>query len=149
MELFIKELYPNFLWLVLIEPTVGCTNPTGRIRSPGLAVFLSEDKRFDQRAESTSHNARFDPIRLCVQCSKIPPNLPRKEVIHPQLPLRMPCYDFTLIIDPTLVPALRQGLPVLPTLLVWRAIIFVKLRIDVPIVPADFPHTTSSNAFFA
>ena len=24
-------------------------------------------------------------------------NLPRKEVIHPQLPLRMPCYDFTLI----------------------------------------------------
>ena len=31
-------------------------------------------------------------------------NLPRKEVIHPQLPLRMPCYDFTLIIGPTLVP---------------------------------------------
>ena len=30
--------------------------------------------------------------------------LPRKEVIHPQLPLRMPCYDFTLITNPTLVP---------------------------------------------
>jgi hypothetical protein len=30
--------------------------------------------------------------------------LPRKEVIHPQLPLRMPCYDFTLITDPTFVP---------------------------------------------
>ncbi len=28
----------------------------------------------------------------------------RKEVIHPQVPLRMPCYDFTLIIDPTLFP---------------------------------------------
>ena len=28
--------------------------------------------------------------------------LPRKEVIHPQLPLRMPCYDFVPIIDPTL-----------------------------------------------
>ena len=26
----------------------------------------------------------------------------RKEVIHPQLPLRMPCYDFTPIIDLTL-----------------------------------------------
>ena len=29
--------------------------------------------------------------------------LPRKEVIHPQLPLGMPCYDFAPIIDPTLV----------------------------------------------
>jgi hypothetical protein len=28
-------------------------------------------------------------------------NLPRKEVIHPQLPLRVPCYDFVPIIDPT------------------------------------------------
>lgn len=31
--------------------------------------------------------------------------LPRKEVIHAQLPLHMPCYDFTLIIDSTLVPS--------------------------------------------
>jgi hypothetical protein len=44
--------------------------------------------------------------------------LPRKEVIHRQLPLPMPCYDFTLIIDPTVAPALKQGLWVLPTLLV-------------------------------
>ena len=27
----------------------------------------------------------------------------RKEVIHPQLPLRMPCYDFTPVADPTFV----------------------------------------------
>ena len=25
----------------------------------------------------------------------------RKEVIQPHLPIRLPCYDFTLIIDPT------------------------------------------------
>ena len=31
----------------------------------------------------------------------------RKEVIHPQLPLRMPCYDFTLITDLTFVPLAR------------------------------------------
>ncbi|GEM_PF-5302659 len=31
--------------------------------------------------------------------------LPRKEVIHPQLPLRMPCYDLVLIIDSTFVPS--------------------------------------------
>ena len=28
--------------------------------------------------------------------------LPRKEVIQPQLPLRLPCYDFVPITDPTL-----------------------------------------------
>jgi hypothetical protein len=25
----------------------------------------------------------------------------KKEVIHPQLPLRVPCYDFVPVIDPT------------------------------------------------
>jgi hypothetical protein len=28
--------------------------------------------------------------------------LPRKEVIQPQLPLRLPCYDFVPVISPTL-----------------------------------------------
>ena len=28
--------------------------------------------------------------------------LPRKEVIQPQLPLRLPCYDFVPITNPTL-----------------------------------------------
>ena len=27
----------------------------------------------------------------------------RKEVIQPQVPLRLPCYDFTPVIDPTVV----------------------------------------------
>ena len=48
--------------------------------------------------------------------------LPRKEVIQPQLPLRLPCYDFTPIIDPTfgrwLHYWLPHGLRVLPTLMV-------------------------------
>ena len=42
-------------------------------------------------------------------------NLLRKEVIHPQLPLRMPCYDLVPIIELTFVPV--RGLRVLPTLL--------------------------------
>jgi len=29
------------------------------------------------------------------------PSIPRKEVIQPQLPLRLPCYDFTPVTDPT------------------------------------------------
>jgi len=43
-------------------------------------------------------------------------------VIQPQLPLRLPCYDFTPIIDPTLDGSLPCGLGhrlrVLPTFVV-------------------------------
>ena len=28
-------------------------------------------------------------------------NILRKEVIHPQVPLRIPCYDFAPVTDPT------------------------------------------------
>lgn len=38
----------------------------------------------------------------------------RKEVIHPQIPLRIPCYDLALLTDPTV--GLHKGeLQVLPT----------------------------------
>ena len=48
--------------------------------------------------------------------------LVRKEVIQPQVPLRLPCYDFTPIIDPTFDGCLPEGLDhrlrVLPTFVV-------------------------------
>ena len=34
----------------------------------------------------------------------------RKEVIQPQVPLRLPCYDFTPVADPTVVGFLPCGL---------------------------------------
>ena len=43
--------------------------------------------------------------------------LPRKEVIQPHLPIRLPCYDFTPVIDLTLgswllpVTSLASGAP--------------------------------------
>ena len=50
----------------------------------------------------------------------------RKEVIHPHVPVGIPCYDFTPIISPTLDSSLPCGLGrrlrVLPTLMVWRAV---------------------------
>jgi hypothetical protein len=50
------------------------------------------------------------------------PVFPRKEVIQPQLPLRLPCYDFTPIINPTFDGSLPCGLGhrlrVLPTFVV-------------------------------
>ncbi len=49
--------------------------------------------------------------------------VPRKEVIQPHLPVRLPCYDFTPITDPTLDACLSrcelaQRLEVLPTFVV-------------------------------
>ena len=48
--------------------------------------------------------------------------LPRKEVIQPHLPVRLPCYDFTPITDPTLDACLScelaRRLQVLPTFVV-------------------------------
>ena len=38
--------------------------------------------------------------------------LPRKEVIHPHLPVRIPCYDLTPIISPTLGRGKAQTLGV-------------------------------------
>ena len=38
---------------------------------------------------------------LCLLSSKS-----RKEVIQPQVPLRLPCYDFTPVADPTVVVCL-------------------------------------------
>ena len=35
--------------------------------------------------------------------------LPRKEVIQPHLPVRLPCYDFVPIADPTFDSSLPQG----------------------------------------
>ena len=61
-------------------------------------------------------------LRIWDDSQLFSPLLPRKEVIHPQLPLRMPCYDFTLITNPTVVPALTRDLRVLSALLVWRAV---------------------------
>ena len=50
----------------------------------------------------------------------------RKEVIHPHLPVGIPCYDLTPIINPTLDGSLHKWLGhrlwVLPTFVVWRAV---------------------------
>ena len=46
-------------------------------------------------------------------------NVPRKEVIQPHLPVRLPCYDFVPVAKPTLgrcLPCgLAHGLQVFPT----------------------------------
>ena len=57
-----------------------------------------------------------------VQSGSVPAVLLRKEVIQPLVLERLPCYDFTPIIEPTFGRALHEwlgyGLRVFPTLMV-------------------------------
>ena len=48
-------------------------------------------------------NVEFSPNDLDLE-------LPRKEVIQPHLPVRLPCYDFTPITQPTFDDSLPCGL---------------------------------------
>ena len=46
---------------------------------------------------------------LVTRQARILGNLPRKEVIQPHLPVRLPCYDFVPIASPTFDGSLPQG----------------------------------------
>ena len=61
--------------------------------------------------------ARLFLFRLTVRILNLRYCLHRKEVIQPHLPIRLPCYDLTPIIEPTLgscplaVSSLTSGIP--------------------------------------
>ena len=49
-------------------------------------------------------------------------NVPRKEVIQPHLPVRLPCYDFTPITDPTLDACLLAVSPAASSVANFRGV---------------------------
>ncbi len=55
-----------------------------------------DDGMFFERIGSTNGTQSAPAIRSIL----------RKEVIQPQVPLRLPCYDFTPVADPTVVSCL-------------------------------------------
>jgi hypothetical protein len=63
---------------------------------------------------------RLKEMHCCI--SRLDGGLLRKEVIQPHLPVRLPCYDFTPIANPTFDSSLPKGLGhwlrVLPTFVV-------------------------------
>ena len=66
------------------------------------------------QAQETHTNRKTQPA--CIPLN----GLPRKEVIQPHLPVRLPCYDFVPIANPTFDHSPRKkrlghGLRVLPT----------------------------------
>ena len=60
------------------------------------------------REEGKPDTCRFD-LRILGPKARV---IPRKEVIQPQVPLRLPCYDFTPVTDRSLVgPFLTVEVP--------------------------------------
>jgi hypothetical protein len=79
----------------------------------------SRGRRCSRRARYRTekvHRARLksgkesNPINGRVAHRSKSSGIPRKEVIQPQLPLRLPCYDFTPVTDPTFDGSLPCGL---------------------------------------
>ena len=76
---------------------------TPKLQGLGLSFVLCKDtlsgilkiEQLNKKSLLTGYSQTF---RLC--------NLHRKEVIQPHLPIRLPCYDFTPVIDPTFGSAL-------------------------------------------
>src|SRR3990172_13099587 len=67
--------------------------------SQNSAAWLRRGRRNSRRARTPDDLER--PSTSRTPAGVRAPAFPRKEVIQPQLPLRLPCYDFTPIINPT------------------------------------------------
>ena len=91
-----------------------------RIEDPGrlvtsfnigrCAVFKLHPESPAQRAGGLSKLSSVTTLRPPSPVD-VRETLPRKEVIQPQLPLRLPCYDFTPITNPTLDGSLQKVRP--------------------------------------
>ena len=86
--------------LITVSPASLWTPPASSLaRSSSLLLF--------KRRSSLQFRSRFpaltsDPLDLGLRLRRLPQSiLPRKEVIQPHLPIRLPCYDFTPVISLT------------------------------------------------
>ena len=89
-------------------------DPSGRPRSTPSRVVLADGIEVTGELASGSTSAQAtSPRNRSRGCSPPPSALPvllRKEVIQPHLPVRLPCYDFVPIADPTFDGSLPEGL---------------------------------------
>ncbi len=84
---------------------------------PGLAIkplmrsgprWSADERRKEERETKTAASRSF--LWSSNRLVRAWRNILRKEVIQPQVPLRLPCYDFTPVADPTVVACLPYGL---------------------------------------
>jgi hypothetical protein len=87
-----------------------CRHPSRRACPSKLNSVIDRGRRCSRRAEISDGGAfEAPPSTSSTPTGVRAPVFPRKEVIQPQLPLRLPCYDFTPIIDPTFDGSLPRG----------------------------------------
>src|SRR5690349_4729297 len=95
------------------------THPTGRIPFQHLMFVELHQTPTHYRCEAIFTNRLRSPNPHTMWAGRALVVLLRKEVIQPHLPVRLPCYDFVPIADPTFDGSLPEGLGhrlrVLPT----------------------------------
>jgi hypothetical protein len=98
------------------EKRIACGDDTGsRSKGPPIERVTGKTRDSDLRDASLIPRkgwatVRIDPDLVAGSASRALRWLPRKEVIQPQVPLRLPCYDFTPITTQTLSASLPCGL---------------------------------------
>ena len=82
---------------------VGPRSRGGRLAQPGSVDVLGRTvgSRWSCSAQRRPEGRGWTAGHGAVPCGSLREGLPRKEVIQPQLPLRLPCYDFTPVTSPT------------------------------------------------
>ena len=70
---------------------------------------VKRGRRCSRRIRSSDDQRRALGINESDSLRSKSSGFPRKEVIQPHLPVRLPCYDFTPIIDPTFDGCLPKG----------------------------------------
>jgi hypothetical protein len=100
------------LWSFQGARALLCAQKRKPASSAGLSKLSSD---CSVEVDVISRRARHRTIVMIIERAErlpgvIAPVFPRKEVIQPQLPLRLPCYDFTPVTNPTFDGSLPCGL---------------------------------------
>jgi hypothetical protein len=93
------------------EGVMGTRIDEFRLARPGSVDVLGPVVGGHRIDSTCGHPRAMADGRRCRRATGVPlKGLPRKEVIQPQLPLRLPCYDFTPVTSPTFDGSLPCGL---------------------------------------
>jgi hypothetical protein len=102
---------PRALILLIEKNTFCCCYGVFKVRAGRrpleTASMDGPSKLSSMRVAATSRPLAINHVEFDIAFLE---KLPRKEVIQPQLPLRLPCYDFTPVTNPTFDGSLPCGL---------------------------------------
>jgi hypothetical protein len=108
---------PCALLLLIVKNTVvaamefsRCTRRVARREVPPSRPERGLSKLNSARTAEVDIRSRRARALELGRLPGVSPGIPRKEVIQPQLPLRLPCYDFTPVTNPTFDGSLPCGL---------------------------------------